>query len=260
MSKTILMTGATDGIGLETAKQLAANGHRMLLHGRSTDKLDAALQAVGGTSETYQADLSHLNQVDALASEIAGKHSQLDVIINNAGVLKAPVTRLTNGRDIRFVVNTFAPVRLTNALLPLLAPDGRIVNLSSAAQASVDLAALCGEKQLADMEAYAQSKLAITIWSQELAKDLAQGQITIAVNPGSLLASKMVKDGFGLAGNDIGIGVDILIRASLSDEFLGRSGQYFDNDAGVFSPPHADAANPTLVSSILRAVEVEAKV
>ncbi len=86
--------------------------------------------------------------------------------------------------------------------------------------------------QLDDMGAYAQSKLAITMWSRIMAEKLKDGPMIVAVNPGSLLASKMVKEGFGVAGNDLSIGADILTRATLSDEFANASGKYFDNDSG----------------------------
>ena len=146
MTKTILITGATDGIGLLTAKTLAADGHTVLLHGRSDEKLEAAAQEVGGSPETYRADLSDLDEVASLAQEIRARHERLDVLINNAGVLKAPQTRTQTGLDLRFVVNTLAPWVLTQHLLPILPKDGRVVNLSSAAQAPADIAALRGER------------------------------------------------------------------------------------------------------------------
>lgn len=155
---------------------------------------------------------------------------------------------------MRFVVNTVAPYLLTKRLLPLIEPQGRIVNLSSAAQAPVDPQALTGRVRQGDMEAYAQSKLALTMWSQTMALE-APGVVVVAVNPGSLLASKMVKEGFGVAGADLGIGVDILCRAALSDEFADASGRYFDNDAGRFAAPHPDAADSEKVQAMLRAVE-----
>ncbi len=255
MSKTILITGSTDGIGLLTAKTLATMGHNVLLHGRSKEKLELAAKEVGGNTETYAADLSRMDQVHALATAVREQHDQLDVVINNAGVLKVSPTQTPDGYDVRFMVNTFAPYVLTRALLPSFTEKSRIVNLSSAAQAPVDLDVLHGRKQVDDLAAYSQSKLAITIWSQELASELSDGPVVIAVNPGSFLASKMVKEGFGMAGNDLQIGADVLRDAAIGDAFADASGRYFDNDQGAFAQPHAAALDSKHRSDVMQAID-----
>lgn len=235
MTKTILITGATDGIGLLTAKMLASDGHRVLLHGRGAAKLEAASADVGSNAGTFLADLSSLAETRTLAKNVCQKVETLDVVINNAGVLKTPDPILPSGLDARFVVNTLAPYVLTKALLPNIPKAGRILNLSSAAQAPVNFDALRGAKRLDDMGAYAQSKRAITLWSAAMAKAHPQGPIFIAVNPGSLLATKMVKEGFGFAGHDLRIGAEILQRLALDDAHAGDTGKYWDNDAGHFA-------------------------
>ncbi|MBW4961622.1 SDR family NAD(P)-dependent oxidoreductase [Sulfitobacter sp. CW3] len=255
MTKTILITGSTDGIGLLTAQTLAAEGHTILLHGRNPAKLEAAAKSVGGTTEQYIADLSKMAEVYALATAIREKHSQIDVVINNAGILKAPSTVTEDGYDIRFMVNTFAPYALTVALLPIIAKDGCVVNLCSAAQAPVNLDALRGRKKLDDMGAYTQSKLAITIWSREMAKELPDGPVIVAVNPASLLASKMVKEGFGIAGNDLSIGANILREAALGASFADASGKYFDNDSGQFAQPHAAALDAAHSAEVMQGIK-----
>lgn len=254
MTKTILITGATDGIGLLIAKTLVAEGHNVLLHGRSTDKLQAAAQEVGGNPETYHADFSRLDEVYALAEAVRAKHAKLDVLINNAGVFKTPDAQTDAGLDVRFMVNTIAPWALTIALLSIIPKEGRVVSLSSAAQAPVNLDALHGNARLDQSEAYAQSKLALTIWSQELAAEHPDGPMFVSVNPGSLLASKMVKESFGISGNDLRIGSDILRRAAVSEEFTNASGQYFDNDAGRFARPHPAAADRVQNAQLVAAI------
>ena len=260
MPKTILITGSTDGIGLATAKMLASKGHNILLHGRNSKKLEEAKQALSGAGlvEGFLADLSHIDEVESLAKSVAADHPKLDVLINNAGVFSTPNPVTEDGLDIRFVVNTIAPYLLTQRLLPLLGTTGRVISLSSAAQAPVDLDALSGRVSLSDNEAYAQSKLALTMWSRSLALSLGDsGPVLVAVNPGSFLGSKMVKEAYGKEGKDLRIGADILTRAALSDEFAAASGEYFDNDSGRFASLHPDALDENKLRELVRVIETQ---
>ncbi|HAT86559.1 MAG TPA: oxidoreductase [Rhizobiales bacterium] len=258
MPKTILITGATDGIGLETARMLAKQGHVLLLHGRNQSKLDIVKEQLSDSPaslQIYRADLSDLSDVQALAKAIADDHKHLDILINNAGIYRTNKPRLQGGMDVRFMVNTIAPFALTKALLPIIPKDGRIINLSSAAQAMVSIKAMMGEEPIVDMPAYAQSKLAITMWTSHLAQQHPDGPLFVSVNPGSLLATKMVKEGFGVEGSDISIGADILCRAALTDEFQGKSGQYYDNDTKRFAPPQADGSDMAKAARITETIE-----
>ncbi|WP_281647291.1 SDR family NAD(P)-dependent oxidoreductase [Parendozoicomonas sp. Alg238-R29] len=263
MQKIILLTGATDGIGLETAKALVSQGHYVLLHGRNASKLQDVENALSSLSETgmvesYVADLSRLADVKVLAQAVIAKHKKLDVVINNAGVYKTPSPVTQDGLDVRFAVNTIAPYLLTQQLLSILGITGRVVNISSAAQAPVNLNALVGKDllSLSDSDAYAQSKLAITMWSRHMAQSLKDtGSLIVAINPASFLGSKMVKDAYGMAGKDLSIGVDILCRAALSDEFSEANGLYFDNDIGRFSDPHADALSVEKCQKVVERIE-----
>ncbi|WP_415715855.1 SDR family NAD(P)-dependent oxidoreductase [Roseibium sp.] len=174
MSKTILITGATDGIGLVTARKLRSDGHTLLLHGRNEAKLEAAKAGIldipgSGDVLTFRADFSRLEEVARLVREVTSSVSELDVLINNAGILRTPNEVTEDGLDIRFVVNLLAPCLLTRGLLSVMSSDGRVVNLSSAAQAPVELQALEGRKRLSAMDAYAQSKLALTMWTRQRA-------------------------------------------------------------------------------------------
>lgn len=273
MKKTILITGSTDGIGLETAKALYGMGHTILLHGRSAEKLATAklilleMERNGVDNDagvyTYLADLSSLSDTVALADKIQAEHSQLDVLINNAGIFVSKGGLTQDGFELRFAVNAIAPYVLTKKLLPMLVNSelghsGRVVNLSSAAQATVDTSVIKSAVRLSDNSAYAQSKLLLTMWSRKLGLSLAEtGPVVVSVNPKSLLGSKMVKDAYGVAGGDLKIGADILIRAALSAEFSQAHGLYFDNDIGRFANPHPDALNDSIVNECVARMDDE---
>jgi NAD(P)-dependent dehydrogenase (short-subunit alcohol dehydrogenase family) len=261
MSKTILITGSSDGIGLATAKSFLELGHTVLLHGRSAEKLAALKKQLKPYAKDkeiicYTADLSVLAEVKALAQAVLAEHERLDVLINNAGVFKVPKTESVEGLDIRFVVNTIAPYLLSKELLPLLGQTGRIVNVSSAAQAPLKASDLVGISAQTDSAVYAQSKLALTMWSHQLGLDMVgRGPVVVAVNPASFLGSKMVKEAYGVAGGDVQKGADILVRAALSDEFKNAFGRYYDNDRGAFADPHADALSPHKTAELIRQLD-----
>lgn len=252
MQKTILITGATDGIGFATAKRLADTGHRVLMHGRDREKLTRCRAAVGGNTVGYIADLSCLQQVRGLAGRVLDEYPELDVLINNAGVFPVENPLAPNGLDVRFVVNTIAPYLLTTILLPSMPDVGRVVNVASAAMRSVDIDALAGDVQLHNMAAYAQSKLALVMWTIEMANNLPSAAPAIlAVNPsGPVLATKMVTEGLKMRGSDVGIGADAVCNAALSPEFTNRSGQFYDNDIKDFRVPHPDVLDMDKVADV----------
>ncbi|MEM1030319.1 MAG: SDR family NAD(P)-dependent oxidoreductase [Myxococcota bacterium] len=258
MSKKILITGATSGIGLETALALANQGHHLLVHGRSTAKLEALenhLTERDATVSTYAADLSSRSGARGLAEAVRDAHEGIDVLINNAGIFEVAQPLTEEGFDVRFAVNTFAPFILAAALGPLLRSEGRIINLSSAAQSPVDLAAMAGQRTLPSFEAYAQSKLALTMWSCRWGRRRGdEGPIVIAVNPGSMLGTKMVAEAFGSKGKDVGIGVRALQFAALDPAAAHRNGTYFDQDRGDFGPPHPDALDDTKCDKVIAAI------
>jgi len=261
MIKTIILTGGTDGIGFEAAKLFVAEGHTLLLHGRSAQKLEHAKDELSklpghGDIHIYRADLSKLAEVEALVETVTKDHAHLDVLINNAGVFKVPDPLTAEGYDVRFIVNLVAPYLLTKGLLPLLKSNARVINLSSAAQAPVDIAVLTEKRTLGDSEAYAQSKLGITMWSFDLAQSLgSSGPSIVAVNPASFLGSKMVKEAYGTTGHDLSIGAEILFKAALSKEFAEATGRYFDNDRKAFANPHPDVFDASKNRALIDAIE-----
>lgn len=239
--KTILITGATDGIGLEAAKLFAKDGNKLLLHGRNSEKLEnvkSQLLPINSDIRTFVCDLSVLKNTKIFAEEILAVTDKIDIIINNAGVFVLDETTSTDGLDIRFAVNTISPYILTKMLLPILSDKGRIINLSSAAQTDVNFQQMLTGVKLSHDMAYAQSKLAITMWGMELAEELGDKAVVVSVNPKSFLGSKMVKTAYGREGYSLSIGADILYRAALSDEFANKTGSYYDNDYEKFANPH----------------------
>ena len=272
MTKTILITGSTDGIGKLAALKLAEAGHQVYVHGRNADKLTIVIAEVKAVAtgaavdniNGFVADFSDLNAVRKMAAEVNKTLPKLDVLINNAGINTTTSPTTKDGLDVRFVVNYLAPRELTNALLPLLkkSSKARIVNLSSAAQDPISYKAFVGQERLDDKDAYAQSKLALTMWSMDLADKVAADDINvIAVNPGSLLNTKMVDEAYGEYWSSADKGANILAELAISDEFANDSGKYFDNDIkdgvhgdarGEFGQPHADALNKEAVTELER--------
>lgn len=257
MTKTILITGSTDGIGKLAAIELAKEGNELYVHGRSSEKLNSAISEIKELSGNEKvkgllADFSDLESVAEMTSNIKNELSKLDVLINNAGVFNTPIPTDSNGIDVRFTVNYLAPFLLTNKLLPLVkkADNPRIINLGSAAQASIDLTNLSGDKKLNAQEAYAQSKLAITMWTFHLARELSN-VTSIVVNPGSLLDTKMAKEAYGQVWSSATKGADILYDLATSSKYLNHSGEYFDNDKGSFNMAHPDAYDAKKITELI---------
>ncbi|SFD39588.1 SDR family NAD(P)-dependent oxidoreductase [Algibacter pectinivorans] len=259
--KTILITGSTDGIGKLTALKLAKEGHDIYLQGRNEAKLNSAISELKEASKNqnikgYVADFSDLLAVKQMASDIKNDLPKLDILINNAGVLKTKDTFAKNGLDYRMVVNYLAPYLLTQSILPILEKGNhtRIVNLSSAAQSKVQKGVLTGDATVNSSESYAQSKLALTMWSFSFAKN-HPNIITLAVNPGSLLNTKMANEAYGQHWSPADKGADILYDLAVSERHKTQSGTYFDNDKGMYANAHPDAYNTDKINALLTLTE-----
>jgi NAD(P)-dependent dehydrogenase (short-subunit alcohol dehydrogenase family) len=257
MKRSILITGSTDGVGKLTALRMAMEGHQVYLHGRNAKKVADVVEELKSASGNkyvagFVSDFSDLNSVKQFAQEVKEQVPQLDVLINNAGVFKSPNFLNHDGLDIRFVVNYLAPYLLTNELFPLLKKgnDARIINLSSAAQSTISYNAMMANEKVSENAAYAMSKLALTMWSFYLAeeqKDIA----VIAVNPGSLLNTKMANEAYGTHWSSADKGVDIVHELALDPSHQSKSGQYFDNDSGVYARAHQDAYDSDAVQRLI---------
>ncbi len=255
--KTILITGSTDGVGKLTATKLAENGHKIIVHGRNSEKLKNTISEIKEITNNdrisgFVSDLSDFDSVNKMISDISNEFSSIDILINNAGVFKSRIEQNQDGLDMRFAVNYLAPYLLTNGLLPILknSDSPRIINLSSAAQATVSMDALAGKEQISSNEAYAQSKLALTMWSFAFAQN-HPGVITIAVNPGSLLNTKMVQEAFGRHWSPADKGADILVELAVAEKHAPNNGKYFDNDQGDYSNAHNDAYNQDKIDQLI---------
>src|ERR671916_426678 len=202
---TILVTGATDGLGKRVARELAAKGTTVLLHGRSPERLEATLEELRGQTSSqkvgsYLADLSSLAAVRDLADRILSEHDRLDALVNNAGIIVRERKESEDGHELTFAVNYLSHFLLTSLLLPLLkgSAPARVVNVASAAQSPIDFSNLMLERGYDAMRAYSQSKLAQVTFTFELAERLSDTEVRVnALHPASLMDTKMVQSTFG---------------------------------------------------------------
>lgn len=238
--KTILITGATSGIGLATARELHDRGANLLLVGRDYRKL-ADVQSSLGTDrvDTARADLSLVRDVDRLADDLLRSLDRLDVLLNNAGGMATRRHLTAEGLERTFATNHLAYFHLTNRLLPLLkaSAPSRIVNVASDAHfwaKSLDFDDLQGEKNPSGMAAYGRSKLLNILFTRELARRLEGSGVTAnALHPGVVRTGIFPGGPVGrLAAAIIGIsperGAQTSVYLATSPEVEGVSGRYFD--------------------------------
>jgi NAD(P)-dependent dehydrogenase (short-subunit alcohol dehydrogenase family) len=233
--QTILITGSTDGLGRETARELVGRGATVMLHGRDPEKLEPVrtelAEAGGGRVHGYVADFSSLAEVERLAEEVTRDTDHLHVLINNAGVGGIDRGESRDGYELHMAVNHLAHFLLTGRLLPLLreSAPARVVNVASGAQTEVDFDDLFLERGYNPMRAYAQSKLAQVMFTFELAERLGDNGVTVnALHPASLMDTNMVRDNFGSPMTGVAEGVEATARLAVSPELEGVTGRYFE--------------------------------
>jgi len=239
--QTVLITGATDGLGRATAHVLAGLGATVLIHGRNPDRIAATLReltqiAGAGKCLSYKADFSDLSQVRYLAQAITADHHRLDLLINNAGIgtgnLKVARRELSaDGYELRLAVNYLSHFLLSRLLLPLLkaSAPARIINVTSAEQAPLDFSNLMMNSNYDPIVAYRRSKLAQIMFTLDLAEELKTDGITVnALHPASLMNTKMVMAWFGRSLTTVQDGVESLLNLAVSPEMEGVTGKYFE--------------------------------
>jgi NAD(P)-dependent dehydrogenase (short-subunit alcohol dehydrogenase family) len=251
--KTIVITGATDGLGRGLATVLAPTGARLILHGRNQEKGRALIEQLRpdaiGELEFRRADLSSFDEVRDLADELLDEE-RLDVLVNNAGIGTTEPgggsrVESVDGYELRFAVNYLAPFLLTRMVLSRLerSAPSRIVNVSSAGQAPIDFDDVMLEQNYDPVQAYCQSKLALVMFTFDLAEELEYTGVTAnCLHPATYMPTNMVRDAGLEPVTPLEDGVAATRRLVDSDEVEGINGHYFD---GIMeSAPHAQAEDP----------------
>jgi NAD(P)-dependent dehydrogenase (short-subunit alcohol dehydrogenase family) len=250
--RVVLVTGATDGLGLGVAKRLAAEGAAVHIHGRNPEKLAAAASEIAEESGnepvgTHLAGLSSLEQVRGLAEEIGRDVDRLDMLVNNAGIgsgLPELTTRQesADGYELRFAVNYLAGFLLTLRLLPLLrrSAPARIVNVASIGQAPIDFDDPMIERGYEGKRAYGQSKLAQISFGFELAERLGGAGVTVnSLHPSTLMPTKMVIEEYGSSVDTLEEGIEATVKLASAPELEGVTGRFFDRQTEAEAHPQA---------------------
>ena len=246
--QTILVTGATDGLGRALAEELARGGATVLVHGRDpgrvTETTDAIRAATGSERlRPYIADLSDLAQVRGLAEQVLANEPRLDVLVSNAGIgsgVPGGGARMKSrdGYELRFAVNYLAGFLLTRLLLPLLrsSAPARIVNVSSLGQHAIDFRDVMLTSSYSGGRAYAQSKLAQILDTIDLAGQLDGTGVTVnALHPATYMPTKIVPSPF----STIAEGVEATHRLVADPALAGVTGRFFNGLREARADPQA---------------------
>lgn len=238
-SKTVLVTGATSGLGREVARSLAEHGQEVLVHGRDprrTEALARELCAGGAAAQPYVADLASLAQVRDLADRISADRPALHVLINNAGIGAGAPPRARrelsqDGHELRFAVNYLAPVLLTRLLIPRLIASAaaRIVNVGSTGQAPVDFTDPQLERHYDGAQAYFRSKFALAAFTFALAEELRATGVTVnCVHPATFMDTAQVREAGVTPWTTAASGVPPVLNLAIGTAGTECTGQYFE--------------------------------
>ncbi len=245
MGKRVLVTGSTDGIGRETARQLALRGWEVVVHGRSERKVARTIEWLYKVTNQAEitgvtADFASLTAVSELADVCLERFERLDALVANAGIFQSRFERSVDGFEMTFAVNHLAHFLLIRRLLPLLerAPAGRIVIVSSMAHADrIDFGNLQGEKGFNGYEAYGVSKLCNLLFGYRLARDVrGKGMTVNCLHPG-VINTKLLKKGWGSIGAPVETGAVTSVYLADDSGVEGVTGGYFVDRAPSRSAP-----------------------
>ncbi|MGY4235983.1 NAD(P)-dependent dehydrogenase (short-subunit alcohol dehydrogenase family) [Bradyrhizobium sp. USDA 4449] len=248
--KTVLITGSTDGVGRYVASRLAAEGARVLIHGRDAERARALIDEIvkaGDVAPTfYQADLSSMAGTRELARAVTRDHARLDVLVSNAGIgsqSDGPQRQESrDGHELRFAVNYLSGFLLVHLLMPLLkaAVPSRIVNVASLGQHPVDFDDVMITKGYSGTRAYAQSKLSQIMFTIDLAEELKDAGITVnALHPATYMNTTMVRAGGIAPLSTVEQGGAAILHLIEGDDVTGRSGLFFDGMNEARANPQA---------------------
>jgi NAD(P)-dependent dehydrogenase (short-subunit alcohol dehydrogenase family) len=200
MPKTIVITGASDGIGKAAARRLVAAGNEVVLVGRSPAKTQAAAQDLG--THWFLADFSRLEEVRTLATELTDRYPRIDVLANNAGGVFRAAGRTVDGFETMFQVNHLAPFLLTNLLLPnLISARASVIQTSSDAarrMGKLDINDLNSENKSSAMRVYGDVKLENILFTKELHRRYHKDGISAAAFHPGAVATNFASDTTGL--------------------------------------------------------------
>ena len=262
-SPTILITGATDGLGRGLAHQLASQGAQLILHGRDAGRLDEVAKEVtaltgGSRPQTVRADLAELAQARRMCDEVRELTGRLDVLVSNAGIGSGePDGRerrtSADGYELRFAVNYLAGFLLTVGLLPLLraSAPARVVNVASLGQHPLDFSDLMITRGYTGTRAYGQSKLAQIMSGFELASRLPADQVTVnSLHPATFMPTKMVTEEIGYTVDSLSDGIMATSRLAIDPALAGVTGRFFDHTREARA--NAQAYDPAARSELWR--------